>query len=856
MSNAAFGLLGQATEYWIDAWQRSILFMDVLYQRGNEREAREHETAPHVLTFEFDTLIDGRTLRRPCNYSLMRIVPPAGVQVDEGKRPFIVFDPRAGHGPGIGGMKQDSEIGVVLKAGNPCYFVGFLPDPVPGQTIEDVCRAEAQFIEHVGSLHPDAEGKPALIGNCQAGWQIMMTAALRPGITGPIVLAGAPLSYWAGVRGKNPLRYLGGLYGGTWLTSLAGDLGNGHFDGAHLVSNFEQMNPSNTLWSKAYNVYSKVDTEAERFLEFERWWGNPVLLNAEEMQFIADNLFVGNRLSNGTIHDSDGRRIDLRNISAPIIVFCSWGDDITPPQQALGWLLDLYETDADLVAAGQTVIYSTHQSIGHLGIFVSASVANKEHEEFTRSMDLIDILPPGLYEAVFIEKDEDLVNPELADGRYVMRFERRDLKTLHQLGGNDEEDERRFATVARLSEVTQGLYRTYASPVVKAMASEPVAEWMRFMHPYRLRYETFSAQNPFLHGIGALAKKVREERKPASPDNVFIQAQEMMSNQIVAALDQYREARDKAVESFFLGVYGQPLLQTLVGLRSDSGSVRRRIGRDIARESVLAARRTELAKQIAVGGEREAVIRSLLYVARSPEMRVADERAFAALREVRRHIPANRRATMTRFKEIVHEQNMILQLDEERAMAEMPHLLPPDEADRIRIGNSLRSILNAAGALQGEAARRLARVEELLRTPVPQQAAQLQASPPPVVQEKPVAREKPAAHEKPVALETAIAAEPAARSRPPAPEPLGTIPTAAPVNGAVPLAASAPISPPEAVRAPAVAVSAPVVATPAPAKPAQRKTTRPAAAKSGAPAPKGAPKSATKLPGKARAKQR
>lgn len=716
MSNPAFGLFGQAAEYWTDAWQRSILMMDTLYKRGNERNVRTHDTAPHVLTFKFDVLIDGRTLEHPCNYSLMRIVPPAGTQIDEAKRPFIVFDPRAGHGPGIGGMKQDSEIGVVLKAGHPCYFVGFLPDPVPGQTIEDVCRAEARFIEHVATLHPEAEGKPALIANCQAGWQVMMTAALRPDITGPLLLAGAPLSYWAGVRGKNPLRYLGGLLGGTWMTSLAGDLGNGRFDGAHLVSNFESMNPANTYWKKAYNVYSNIDTEAERFLEFEKWWGNPVLLNAEEMQYIADNLFVGNRLSNGTIHDSDGRRIDLRNISAPIIVFCSWGDDITPPQQALGWLLDLYEDDAALVSAGQTVIYSTHQSIGHLGIFVSASVANKEHEEFTRSMDLIDVLPPGLYEAVFVEKSDEMANPELADGRYVMRFERRDVRSLAAMGVNDDEDERRFATVARLSEVTQGLYRTYASPVVKTMASEPVAEWMRLMHPYRLRYETFSSQNPFLNGIGAMADKVRAERKPVSEDNPFLLAQEQMSNAIVGVLEQYQAVRDQWVEKTFLSLYGQPLLQTLVGLRADSGSVRRRIGRDIARESVVAARRTELAKQMAVGGEPHGVIRSLLYVARSPEMRSADERAFAALREVRRHIPASRRVPLHKFKEIVHEQNMILQLDEARAMAEMLHLMPHEPAERQRVWNSIRSIMTAAGELKGEAARRLAHVGELLLT--------------------------------------------------------------------------------------------------------------------------------------------
>ncbi|HWW73357.1 MAG TPA: DUF3141 domain-containing protein, partial [Duganella sp.] len=581
-----FSLAQQATDYLIDACQRSVLFMDVLRQRGDERNLRTEETAPHVLSFAFEVIMNGADLERPVNYGLCYIAPPDGVTPDPTKRPFIVFDPRAGHGPGIGGMKQDSEIGVVLKAGHPCYFVGFLPHPVPGQTIEDVCRAEAQFIARVAELHPDADGKPALIGNCQAGWQIMMTAALQPDLVGPLVLAGAPLSYWAGVRGKNPMRYLGGALGGTWTTTLAGDLGNGIFDGAQLVENFEKMNPSNTAWSKNYNVYSKIDTEAARFLEFERWWGNPVLLNAGEMQYIADSLFVGNRLSEAALLDSEGRRIDLRNIKSPIVVFCSWGDDITPPQQALGWVLDLYEDDAALAAGGQTIIYSMHQSIGHLGIFVSASVANKEHEEFTAAMDMIDIMPPGLYEAVFLDKDEEMLQAEIAagdmmGGDYVMRFERRGLDVLRALGGNDAEDERRFATVARVSEINQGLYRTFVSPVVKSMVNEASAERLRESHPLRLRYTAFSSKNKLLDGIPALAEKVRAQRRPVAKDNVFLRMQEHMSKQIVAALDAYRDARDEATEKMFLNVYGSPVLQALVGLRSDAGAPRR-IGRDLA----------------------------------------------------------------------------------------------------------------------------------------------------------------------------------------------------------------------------------------------------------------------------------
>ncbi|MQA20365.1 DUF3141 domain-containing protein [Rugamonas rivuli] len=709
-----FALAQQATDYWVDACQRSVLFMDVLRQRGDERNHRAEQTAPHVLSFAFEVILDGRHLARPVNYGLLYIAPPDGVAPDPTKRPFIVFDPRAGHGPGIGGMKHDSEIGVVLKAGHPCYFVGFLPQPVPGQTIEDVCRAEAQFIAKVAELHPKADGKPALIGNCQAGWQIMMTSALNPDLVGPLVLAGAPLSYWAGVRGKNPLRYLGGVLGGTWMTALAGDLGNGIFDGAQLVANFEKMNPSNTLWSKNYNVYSKIDTEAHRFLEFEKWWGNPVLLNAGEMQYIADSLFVGNRLSDAALMDSNGHRIDLRNIKSPIVVFCSWGDDITPPQQALGWVLDLYEDDAALVAGGQTIIYSMHQSIGHLGIFVSASVANKEHEEFTAAMDMIDIMPPGLYEAVFLDKDEEMLQAEIASGDmaagdYVMRFERRNLNALRALGGNDIEDERRFATVARVSEINTGLYQTFASPLVKAMVTESGAEQQREAHPLRLRYRMFSSKNPLLDGIPAMAEKVRAERRPVAEDNVFMQMQEAMSQQIVDSLDRYRDLRDQATENIFLGVYGSPLLQALVGLRTDGGRPRR-IGRDIAREAALNAHRAAAALKTAEGGVTEAIIRGLLYIYRSPEMSAADERAFATIRQLRLRTSDDQELSVTHFKTILREQYLMLQVDEEAAIRDLPLLLPEAPEARATALGIVRQVAGATGTLSGDGAVRLERV--------------------------------------------------------------------------------------------------------------------------------------------------
>ena len=191
--------LGPAHEYLLDAWQRSVLFLDVLRQRGNIYREQQAKAAPNVLEFEAELVLDGRKLPRPVNYCLVSIKPPEGVKIDPAKRPFVVVDPQAGHGPGIGGMKTDSEIGVALENGHPCYFIGFLPEPMPDQTTEDVWNAEAEFIREVARRHPGS-GKPVVIGNCQAGWAVMLVASQRPELFRPIILAGSPLSYWAGVQ--------------------------------------------------------------------------------------------------------------------------------------------------------------------------------------------------------------------------------------------------------------------------------------------------------------------------------------------------------------------------------------------------------------------------------------------------------------------------------------------------------------------------------------------------------------------------------------------------------------------------------------------------------------------------------
>jgi hypothetical protein len=700
-----FGMFAPAMDYMVDAAQRSVLFWDVMRQRGNQYRQHLAEAVPHVLDYEVELVLSGRTLDRPVNYGLVRVIPPSGIEIDPKRRPFVIVDPRAGHGPGIGGFKADSEIGVAFKAGHPCYFVGFLPDPMPSQTIEDIARAEAVFLEKVAALHPEADGKPCVIGNCQAGWAVMMLAAVRPELFGPIIIAGSPLSYWAGVHGKNPMRYSGGLLGGSWLTAFASDLGAGKFDGAWLVQNFENQNPANTLWSKQYNLYSKIDTEAPRYLGFERWWGGHVNLNAEEIQFIVDELFIGNNLAAGRIQPSGGTAIDLRNIRSPIVVFCSKGDNITPPQQALGWILDLYESVDDIRCYGQTIVYTIHETVGHLGIFVSGGVAKKEHGEFSSNIDLIDTLPPGLYEAVFEAKTEDTANPDLALGNWVMRCEERTLDDIRALGGNDLADERCFATAARVSETNLAIYRTFAQPIVRALVNSPLAQWMQQLHPMRLQYEFFSNANPMMAPVASMAEQVRENRRPVATDNPFVAMQENASRQIVAALDAWRQASETIAERCFFTVYGSPALQAAAGIDPAGKRPLRKASNQPLHDELVQKRITELKSRIPAGGLREAVIRALLYVGLARA--AVDERGFEALRRIRR---AHDDMPLPAFKALVREQFYILLVDTEAALAAIPSMLPPDADTRRKGFDLIKQALSARGAFSDEDNKRMQRM--------------------------------------------------------------------------------------------------------------------------------------------------
>ena len=680
--------------YGVDFAQRTALFWDTIRERGNNWLDHAAAGMPPLLHHDWEMLADARTFERPCNYALLRIVPPADVRIDENKRPFLIIDPRAGHGPGIGGFKEESEVGVALSAGHPVYFVVFFPDPEPGQTLADITDAEAEFVRIVAERHP-ASPKPTLIGNCQGGWAVMMLAAARPDMTGPLVINGAPMSYWAGNDGDNPMRYSGGLLGGAWVSLLASDLGGGKFDGAHLVANFENLNPAHALWDKYYHLFDNVDTETERFLDFERWWGGFYLMNEEEIRWIVNNLFVGNKLSAGEARLGPGRYFDLKSIKQPIIVFASMGDNITPPQQAFNWIADLYSSTEEIKANGQTIVGLIHEDIGHLGIFVSGKVAKKEHTQILEVLKYIQALPPGLYGMQIHEHAR-------ADGEitYDVTLHERSLEDLKRLQKFDRVDEKPFEAVAAFSELTERAYELLVRPVIREAIPAWYARMLRDLHPLRVQQWIWSDRNPMMAGVAAAAAIARAHRQPRAADNAGRRAEQVDSETVSATLDLVRDLRDAAGEAAFFQVYGNLLSLQMADQRA---AIRRQTRFD---PRTLPAVRLVL-DDIDRGGLPEAIVRAALLVAKAG----GGKRKLAQMQSVRALLEPSgllRGMTEDDLRRILHDETIVVEFEPVEAKRTMPRLVR-SAADRRKLHHLFDGL--AADAHLNE--RQHALIEEL-----------------------------------------------------------------------------------------------------------------------------------------------
>ncbi len=693
-------------EYMLDASQRGILTLDALRQRGDVFLEHEAAGAPPVLIYDYEIVVDGAKLPQPSNYILLKILAPEGIKIHDWKRPYVIVDPRAGHGAGIGGFKPDSQVGVALSDGHPVYFVAFRPVPADDQVLANVTRAEAAFLQEIRKRHPKSP-KPIVIGNCQGGWATAILASTYPDLTGPVVFNGAPMSYWSGRLGQDPMRYAGGTVGGVMPALLMADLGGGLFDGANLVLNFEMLNPGRTWFRKYYDLYTDIDKEGsvERFLEFEKWWGGFYLMTGAEIRWIVENLFVGNRLARNEARLETGRSIDLKQIRAPIIVFASHGDNITPPQQALNWIVDAYADETEIRIRGQRILYMVHDDVGHLGIFVSSSVAKREHTQMASTLKTIEALPPGLYEMVI----EDVFG-DGKDKQFTVNFVARTMNDILALDDKRGE-EAAFAAVARMSETIAEVYDVTTGPMLRSLVTQEMGEMARTLHPLRMQRQMMATNNPLMADVSGHAAKARETRSKATPDNPFLIWEGLMASMAEQSLNMIRDYRAFSTEMSFFSVFASPL-SIWYGKSHGRSRTRKDPGELRALPEVLSA-----IERVGHGGFAEGVVRMLVLLAssRTSVRRDRLERSSEVLTS-RKPFSDLEAADRTR---LIHEQTLVVHFEPEGALASLPQLVTSTR-DRHEAMQIVDYILGENSEMEPATLELLTKICELFELPSPQ----------------------------------------------------------------------------------------------------------------------------------------
>src|SRR5581483_2177244 len=474
------------------------------------------------------------------------------------------------------------------------------------------------------------------------------------------------------------------------------------------------LDPANTLWDKYYHVFANVDTEPPRFLDFERWWGGYYLMNREEIEWITQNLFVGNKLWSGGVKGADGQAFDLREIKSPIILFASMGDNITPPQQAFNCVADIYESTEEIKARGQVIVGLLHKTIGHLGIFVSGKVAKKEHRQLVSVLKSIEALPPGLYGMEILERKR----PDGSVEYDVQIVERRLEDVVDRLNRFKRIDESAFRAVEELSEFNQYAYELFGRPIVQALSNPITADLSRRFHPLRVQHWAISDMNPWLAWLGPAANMVKSLRQPLGPDAPSRQAERLSSKLVSAALDYYRDIRDALSEALFFEIFGNLFFIRNAGGRETGGT-----------EHPIEPRTSPVVKDalaaVAEGGYPEALARVAALLSRKGAPIPLDRLSLRheLIEKFAQFLPPISLAEAHRIR---GRQDIIVQYEPEQALQTLPRLLARP-ADRKRLKALLDALLEDERVWQREPTdeqlKMLDRIQSLLAEEPPRRAA-------------------------------------------------------------------------------------------------------------------------------------
>ena len=175
------------------------------------------------------------------------------------------------------------------------------------------------------------------------------------------------------------------------------------------------------------------------------------------------------------------------------------------------------------------------------------------------SLDVIESLPPGLYEMKLEAKAglEQQRWDQLEPGDYTVLYQYRTMDDIRALNPEGREEEAMFSTISKVSEMNANFYKTWMRPWVKLMATRKVGDSMGKLNSMRMQRQLFSDSFPFASYIRQQAEQVRANRTPIDDDHPLRQLERKIAGQITDSLNTFRDKRDARTVSVTRQMFGE-----------------------------------------------------------------------------------------------------------------------------------------------------------------------------------------------------------------------------------------------------------------------------------------------------------
>ena len=194
-----------------------------------------------------------------------------------------------------------------------------------------------------------------LLGVCQGGTLALCYAALEPERVGNLVTMVTPVDF------HTPDNHLSRMIRHVDIDRMVDTFGN--VPGAFLNWAFVSLKPYRLTSQKYVDLVDRMgDREALRdFLAMEQWIYDSPDQPGEAFRHFAKEFFQGNKLIHGEVV-LDGRTVDLRRLTMPVLNVYATRDHLVPPAASRA-----------LAGCVGSPDYSEHAfEGGHIGIYVSA----------------------------------------------------------------------------------------------------------------------------------------------------------------------------------------------------------------------------------------------------------------------------------------------------------------------------------------------------------------------------------------------------------------------------------------------------------------------------------------------------